>query len=54
MGYIFWVTIITDVGKIKFSSDSNVNVYGTPMRFISRERYSTIETFFEDYKYNAE
>jgi len=54
VGYIFWVTIITDVGKIKFYSDSNVNVYGTPMRFISRERYSTIETFFGDYKYNAE
>ena len=54
VGYIFWVTILTDVGKIEFSSASNVNVYGTPMRFISHESYSTIETFFEEYKYDTE
>lgn len=49
-GYIYWVTITTDAGKIEYSSASDVSVYENIMSFVSYKRYSTIETFLKEYK----
>ena len=51
VGYVFWVTITTDTGEIVFSRADKVSMYGTPVSFVSHERYSTIEAFLEEYKY---